>query len=55
MVDAALQRLNIDRQVVLGWIEEEKVYLASKKSGEYVERALECDYVEALQQYKAAR
>ncbi|EIM82093.1 uncharacterized protein STEHIDRAFT_85498, partial [Stereum hirsutum FP-91666 SS1] len=53
-VDRELRRLDLDRDTVQGWIQEELAYLRSKTSGESTERTLECGYLKELKEMSAA-
>lgn len=53
-VDRELRRLDLDRNTVQGWIQEELAYLRSKTSGESTERTLECGYLKELKEMSAA-
>lgn len=55
IINETLHRLGLERDAVMQWIVEEQDYLTSKAKGEYSQHALECDYLEALQQYRTAR
>lgn len=53
-IERELQRLNLDRAGVQGWIQEELAFLQNKTSGESTERTLECEYLKELVAMTAA-